>query len=98
MLHAGTQTWWQNCIELRWAKGGQYVLENRRLIIGYLIKIQLNSFLSPLYILNKQNKLRGLQPGSELYRLIDRHLLAKFIADFCGLRGVEWSARRIPPN
>jgi hypothetical protein len=33
--------------------------------------------------LNK-NKLRGLQSASELYRLSDRHLSAKFSANFCG--------------
>jgi hypothetical protein len=26
----------------------------------------------------------------------DRHLLTKFSANFCGQRGVMWSARRIP--
>jgi hypothetical protein len=30
------------------------------------------------------NKLRGLSSASELYRLGDRHLLAKFSANFCG--------------
>jgi hypothetical protein len=45
---------------------------------------------------NKTNKLRGLQSASELYRLIDRHRSAKFSANFCGERGVAWSARRIP--
>jgi hypothetical protein len=30
------------------------------------------------------NKFRGLQSASELYRLSNRHLLAKFSADFCG--------------
>jgi hypothetical protein len=30
------------------------------------------------------NKLRGLQFASELYRLSDRHLSAKFSANFCG--------------
>jgi hypothetical protein len=33
---------------------------------------------------NKQNKLRGLQSASELCRLSDRRLLAKFNANFCG--------------
>jgi hypothetical protein len=28
--------------------------------------------------------------------VIDRHLLAKCTANFCGLRGVAWSARGIP--
>jgi hypothetical protein len=32
----------------------------------------------------QRNKLRGLQSASELYRLIDRHLLTKFSANFCG--------------
>jgi hypothetical protein len=31
---------------------------------------------------SKQNKLRGLQSERELYRLGDRHLLAKFSANF----------------
>jgi hypothetical protein len=30
------------------------------------------------------NKFRDLQSASELYRLSDRHLLAKFSANFCG--------------
>jgi hypothetical protein len=32
----------------------------------------------------RQNKLRGLQSTSELYRLSDHHLVAKFSANFCG--------------
>jgi hypothetical protein len=32
----------------------------------------------------KKNKLLGLQSTSELYRLSDRHLSAKFNANFCG--------------
>jgi hypothetical protein len=31
-----------------------------------------------------KNKLRGLQSANELYRLNDRHLSAKFNANFCG--------------
>jgi hypothetical protein len=37
---------------------------------------------------NKQNKLRGSWSASELYRLSDRHLSAKFSANFCVYRGV----------
>jgi hypothetical protein len=44
----------------------------------------------------KLNKLRGLKSASELYRLSDRHLLAKFSANFYGERDVACSARRIP--
>jgi hypothetical protein len=33
---------------------------------------------------NKQNKLRGPQSASELYRLSERHLSTKFSANFCG--------------
>jgi hypothetical protein len=40
----------------------------------------------------KKTKLHGLQSARELYRLIDRHLSAKFSANFCGQRGVAWSA------
>jgi hypothetical protein len=48
-------------------------------------------------VINKnQNKLRGLQPASKLYRLNDRHLPVKFNANFCGQKGVAWLARRIP--
>jgi hypothetical protein len=32
----------------------------------------------------KQNKLRGLYFASELYRLSNHHLLARFNANFCG--------------
>jgi hypothetical protein len=42
------------------------------------------------------NKLRGPWSASELYRLSDRHLSAKFSANICGKRGVAWSAGRIP--
>jgi hypothetical protein len=31
-----------------------------------------------------QKKIRGLQSASELYRLSNRHFLAKFSANFCG--------------
>jgi hypothetical protein len=44
----------------------------------------------------KTNKHRGLNSASELYRLSDRLLSAKSSANFCGERGVAWSARRIP--
>jgi hypothetical protein len=41
-------------------------------------------------------KLRGSYSARELYRLSDRHCLAKFSANFCVRRGAAWSARRIP--
>jgi hypothetical protein len=48
---------------------------------------------------NKQTnkkKLCGPWSASKLYRLIDRHLSTKFSTNFCGYRGVVWSAQRIP--
>jgi hypothetical protein len=44
----------------------------------------------------EQKNPRYLWSASELYRLSDRHLSMKFSANFCGLRGVAWSERRIP--
>jgi hypothetical protein len=40
--------------------------------------------LKPMPELITKNKLRSLYSASELYRLPDRHLLAKFSANFCG--------------
>jgi hypothetical protein len=37
-----------------------------------------------LLLINDKNKLRGLQSESQLYRQIDRHLLAKLTANICG--------------
>jgi hypothetical protein len=43
-----------------------------------------NTKLLRTYTIKTKNKLRGLQSTSELYRLSDRHLLAKCSANFCG--------------
>jgi hypothetical protein len=43
-----------------------------------------SSRMQGLRNVNKQNNLRGLYSASELYRLTDRHLFAKFSANFCG--------------
>jgi hypothetical protein len=43
----------------------------------------------------KTNKLRGPYSASELYRMSDCHLSAKFNANFWGWKDVAWSARRI---
>jgi hypothetical protein len=40
------------------------------------------------FVLAINNYLRGLQSASELYRLSDRHLLAKFSTNFLQIEGV----------
>jgi hypothetical protein len=61
-----------------------------------LLLWELQILYSMLRLDQKTSKLRGLYSASELYRLSDRHLSAKFSANFCGKRGVAWSARRNP--
>jgi hypothetical protein len=45
-------------------------------------RADLPRYLTRIYKTN--NKLRGPQSASELYRLIDRHLSTKFSVNFCG--------------